>query len=50
MTTDVRRRSQRAALGGGGAHGGRLLAWGKAAEAEAEEDWLAEGPADEWDW
>ena len=53
MATDVRRRSQRAALGGG-AHGGRLLARGDAAgesaEAEAEEDWLDEGPADEWDW
>ena len=53
MAIDVRRRSQRAALGGG-AHGGRLLARGDAAgesaEAEAEEDWLDEGPAEEWDW
>ena len=54
MAIDVRRRSQRAAALGGGAHGGRLLARGDAAgesaEAEAEEDWLDEGPAEEWDW
>ena len=23
---------------------------GESAEAEAEEDWLDEGPAEEWDW